>query len=290
VHAEADGLPSVIVDRYGEWCVLQTLSAGAEACRDAIAQAILDLARPRGILARNDPPVRAHEGLPRETVALHGDVPREVEVREGPVRYRALLWEGQKTGAFLDQRENRERARSLARGRALDAFCYQGGFALHLAAGGADEVVAVDSSAPALEVGRANAALNGLEAKVRWVEANAFDFLREEEARGARYDVIVLDPPALAKRREALDRALAAYKEINLRALRLLASGGHLLTSSCSYHVDRARFLATLRAAAADSGRRVRLCEWRGQAADHPEILTIPETAYLKTALLQVVD
>lgn len=290
VHAEADGLPSVAVDRYGDHLVLQTLSAGAERYRDEMAAALDELVRPRGILARNDPPVRAHEGLPRETLCLRGDVPREVEVREGPVRYRAALWEGQKTGAFLDQRENRAAVRALARGRALDAFCYHGSFALHLAEGGAHEVVAVDSSAPALARARENAALSGLERAVRTEEANVFDFLRAERERGARYDVIVLDPPAFARSRAALQRATAAYKEINLRALQILAPGGHLFTASCSYHLGLPRFLEMIRSACADSGRRVRRCALLGQASDHPEIPTIPETAYLKAAILQALD
>lgn len=290
VHAEADRLPSIIVDQYGDYLILQTLSAGAQEVRDQIAAELVELLHPHGILARNDPPVRAREGLAREVVLLHGDVPKDVEVREGPVRYLAALWEGQKTGAFLDQRENRSAVRALARGRALDAFCYHGSFALHLAAGGAEEVVAVDSSAAAVARARENADRNGWGAVIHAEEGNVFDFLRAELARGARYDVIVLDPPAFAKTRAALPRALDAYKEINLRALQLLAPGGHIFTASCSYHVALPHFLRMLRSAAADSGRNVRLCALRGQAADHPAALTIPETWYLKAAILQVAD
>ena len=290
VHAEADGLPSVVADRYGEVVVLQTLSAGAERYRDAIADALEACLRPRGILARNDPPVRAREGLPRETLTLRGDVPRELEVREGAIRYIADLHGGQKTGAFLDQRVNRAAVGVLARGRALDAFSYQGSFALHLAAGGAREVVAVDSSAPALERARENAALNGFADVIRTREENVFDFLRAEWERGARYDTIVLDPPAFAKTRRALPKAVAAYKEINLRSLQLLAPGGFLFSASCSYHLRLPGFLEMIRSACADCGRRVRRHAILVQAPDHPEIPTIPETAYLKGVLLQVLD
>lgn len=290
VHAEADGFPSIIVDRYGDYLVLQTLSAGAERVRDLLTRELVECLRPSGILARNDPPVRTHEALPREVVLLHGEVPKGVEVREGSARYLAAVWDGQKTGAFLDQRENRIAVRALARGRALDAFCYHGLFALHLAAAGADEVVALDSSAAAIARTRENAERNGMGALIRAHEANVFDFLRAELARGARYDVIVLDPPAFAKTRAALPRATAAYKEINLRSLELLAPGGHLFTASCSYHLRVPDFLRMLRSACEDSGRRVRLCALRGQAADHPVVLTIPETWYLKAAILQATD
>jgi len=288
VHAEADGLPSLVVDRYGDALVIQLLSAGLEARRDEVVGALGEVVAPAGILARNDVPVRRHEGLPRTTELLAGAVPREIEVREGRVRYLAAPWTGQKTGAFLDQRENRTRAGALARGRALDCFAYHGSFALHLAAAAA-EVTAVDSSGEALERAQANAALNGF-AHLRTVQANVFDFLRAEEAAGSRYDTIVLDPPAFAKTRATVSQALRGYKEINLRALRILAAGGTLCTFCCSFHVDREHFRAMLVAAATDSGRHVRWLEARGQALDHPEILQIPETGYLKGAILQAVD
>ena len=287
VHAEADGLPSLVVDRYDAYVVLQLLSAGLEAHRPEIVEAVAARFAPAGILARNDVPVRAHEGLDQTVALLRGQVPEEVEVCEAGVRYLAAPWTGQKTGAFLDQRENRVRAGELSRGRALDCFAYHGSFALHLARG-AEQVVAVDSSADALERARANARLNGTE-RIQPVEANVFDFLRAQERAGERYDVVVLDPPAFAKRRDARERALAAYKEVNLRALRLLAPGGHLCTFSCSFHVDRAAFREMLRSAAEDSGRAVRWIEARSQAADHPELLQIPESGYLKGAILQAV-
>ena len=286
-HAEADGLPSLIVDRYGEYLVVQLLSAGLEQQRANVLEALLDVFAPRGILGRNDVPVRQHERLPRRSELLHGHVPETIEVRESGVRYLAAPWLGQKTGAFLDQRENRVRAGMLARGRVLDCFAYHGSFALHLA-GSAEEVTVVDSSAGALDRARANIELNGLE-NVRPVEANVFELLRARDAEGAPYDTIVLDPPAFAKRRDAVNQALRGYKEINLRALRLLAPGGVLCTFSCSYHVDRAAFRTMLESAAADAGRPVRWLETRGQASDHPEILQIPESSYLKGAILQVV-
>lgn len=287
VHGEADGLPSLIVDRYGKHLAVQLLSAGLEVFREEIVGALVEVLAPAGILARNDVPVRQHERLPRAVELLHGSVPERFEVREGEVRWLAAPWSGQKTGAFLDQRENRTRAGSLARGRGLDAFAYHGSFALHLA-GGCEEVVAIDSSADALERARENAALNGL-SNVATVEANVFDRLREEESTGGRYDVIVLDPPAFAKTRASVPGALRGYKELNLRALRLLAPGGHLCTFSCSYHVGLDRFRAMLESAAADAGRPIRWIEWRGAAADHPAIIQIPETSYLKGAILQAV-
>ncbi|MGD0484246.1 MAG: class I SAM-dependent rRNA methyltransferase [Gemmatimonadales bacterium] len=285
VHAEGDGLPSLIVDRFGDFAVAQFLSAGLEAVRGDVVDAIRAVLAPQGLLLRNDAPVRERERLPRSVELAFGEVPETIEVREGAVRYVAAPWTGQKTGAFLDQRENRLLVGSLARGKCLDAFAYHGGFALHLAKGGAAEVTAVESSADALaHLGRA-ADLNGV--AIRGVEANAFDWLRAEADAGARYDVIVLDPPAFAKDKRTLERALAGYKELNLRAMRMLAPGGWLLTCSCSHHVHRGDFFAMLGAAAQDAGRRIQLVEMRGASADHPELLTIPETGYLKGALLR---
>ncbi len=287
VHGEADGLPSLVVDRYDDVLVVQLLSAGLEAFRTEIVDALRRRLEPAGILARNDVPVRAYEGLPRAVELLWGQVPEVLEVEEGTVRYLAGLHGGQKTGAFLDQRENRLRAGELSRGRVLDCFSYHGSFALHLARG-AESVVAVDSSGEAIARAEENVRLNRLD-NVRLVEANVFDFLRTEEESGAEYDVVVLDPPAFAKRRSAVESALRGYKEINLRALRLLSPGGHLCTFSCSYHVNEALFRETLESAAADAGRPVRWIESRGQASDHPVVLQIPETGYLKGAILQAV-
>ena len=285
IHAEGDGLPSLVCDRYDRWLVVQIASAGLESCLPAITTALAELTGAAGILARNDVPARAREGLPRETILLTGDVPTEVQVEENGVRYLAAPWTGQKTGAFLDQRENRRLIGEMARGRALDCFSYHGSFALHLAAR-ADEVTALDSSAAALERAASNARLNDL-SNLRFVEANAFDFLRDAERAGDRYDTIVLDPPAFAKNRGALSAALRGYKEINLRAMRLLSPGGLLFTASCSYHLTRPLFLEMLQAAAADSGCPLILRTITGQPLDHPELLTVPETGYLKGALIE---
>lgn len=290
VHAEADALPALVVDRYGPIAAVQLLSAALEAEREAVLDGVQAALRPSGIVLRNDVPVRRHEGLPLAVEAPRGEVPERIEVEEAGVRFLVDPRGGQKTGAFLDQRENRALAGRLARGRALDAFTYEGGFALHLAAGGAREVLGVDQSAAALARARENAARNGRTEGIAWREGNVFDLLRALEAEGVRFDVVVLDPPAFAKRRDALPAALRGYKEINLRALGLLEPGGRLLTFSCSYHVSRERFLAMLAGAAEDSGRRVVLERILGQASDHPEVLAIPETGYLKGALLRVDD
>jgi 23S rRNA (cytosine1962-C5)-methyltransferase len=246
---------------------------------------LVESAAQAGILARNDPPVRAREGLPRETEILSGDVPQEVEVDEHGVRYLAAPWTGQKTGAFLDQREARVRIANYARGRALDCFSYHGSFALHLARR-ATHVTAIDSSAAALERAAENARLNSL-TNLHAVEANAFDYLRDQERAGTIFETIVLDPPAFAKNRASLPSALRGYHEINLRAMRLLAPGGFLYTASCSYHLTKPLFLEMIERAAADSGRRLVLRELIGQALDHPEVLTIPETGYIKGAILE---
>jgi 23S rRNA (cytosine1962-C5)-methyltransferase len=288
VHGEGDALPSLIADRYDQWVVVQLMSAGLEAFRDEIVAAIDDVVHPRGILARNDVPLRKKEGLSLQSELLRGDVPATVEVREHGIRYLATPWDGQKTGAFLDQRENRAFIGSLARGRALDCFSYHGSFALHLARN-ADHVTALDASAAALARARENFALNGL-ANFDLLEADAFDYLKERERARDRFDTIVLDPPAFAKTRASLPAAIRGYKEINLRAMRLLTRGGLLFTASCSFHLTKALFLDMLASAAADSGRRIVMRELRGQPLDHPEVLTIPETGYIKGALLEATD
>jgi 23S rRNA (cytosine1962-C5)-methyltransferase len=287
VHGEGDGLPSLVVDRYDRWVVAQLLSAGLETMRDDIVAAIVDVLAPEGVLLRNDAGVRKQEGLAEEIVLMHGTVPESIEVREGTVRYLAAPWEGQKTGAFLDQREHRMLAARLTRpgGTALDCFAYHGSFALHMATR-AGRVAALDASREALARGTENAVLNGLD-NIDWVEGDAFEALRAWERAGRRFDTIVVDPPAFAKHRGALDQALRGYGEINLRAMRLLAPGGVLLTASCSHHVHRPQFLQMLAHAAADSGRRLTLETILGQPRDHPEILTIPETGYLKGAVLR---
>jgi 23S rRNA (cytosine1962-C5)-methyltransferase len=277
-----------VVDRYDRWLVVQLLSAGLERYRGEIVSALESLTHPAGILARNDVHVRDKEGLPRETAVLSGDVPREIEVNEHGLKYLAAPYEGQKTGAFLDQRENRVMIGALAKGRALDCFAYHGSFAIHLARH-ADRVTALDSSAAALARARGNAERNGL-TNIDLVEADAFEFLRAAERSRARYETIVLDPPAFAKNRAAIPAALRGYKEINLRAMRILAPGGLLFTASCSFHVSKAAFLEMIESAAADSGRRIALRGISGQPLDHPEVVTIQETGYLKGALLEAMD
>lgn len=287
VHGEGDALPSLIVDRYDKWLVVQMLSAGLETMQDMVISALVQTFQPEGILLRNDAPVRRREGLPLAALAVHGDVPHQIEVREGSVRYLAAPWEGQKTGAFLDQRENRILAGKLTPpgGRTLDCFAYHGSFSIHMARAAAS-VLALDTSAEALERGAANAALNNLD-NIEWREADAFDALRTLERARERFDLIVLDPPAFAKSRSSVPGALRGYREINLRAMRILAPGGMLVTASCSFHVRLPEFLGMLAEAAGDSGRRMSMQRLLGQSLDHPEVLTIPETGYLKGAVLR---
>lgn len=285
LHAEADGVPGLVADRYGDHFVLQVGAAAVEQRLEWVTAALEELLAPAGILLRGDTAVRKREGLEVGVRVLSGDVPESVIVREGSVRYRAELWTGQKTGGFLDQRENHIAAGRYARGRVLDVFSYVGGFALH-AARNAVTVECVDASEPALEAARENAALNGFE-NLTFTRSNAFDLLRARSDAGERYDTVILDPPAFAKTKRDLSGARRAYKEINLRAMKLLAPGGILITCSCSYHLSRELMEETLRDAAADAGTTMRVREWRGQALDHPEILTIPETHYLKCAVLE---
>jgi 23S rRNA (cytosine1962-C5)-methyltransferase len=287
VHGEGDAIPSLIVDRYDRWLVVQILSAGLESMRNTIVATLIAELSPEGILLRNDSPVRRREGLSLEPVQIHGTVPGAIEVREGSIRYLAAPWEGQKTGAFLDQRPNRLLAGRLmpSGGRALDCFAYHGSFAIHLAQRAAS-VMAIDASPEALERGAANATLNGL-GNIDWRAADAFETLRDLERGRERFDGVVLDPPAFAKSRASVAGALRGYREINLRAMRLLAPGGFLLTASCSFHVRLPQFLAMLAEAAGDSGRQIILEQLLGQGGDHPEVLTIPETGYLKGAVLR---
>ncbi len=286
VHAEGDGLPSLVIDKYDGFVVAQLLSAGLESARDQIVEAINQALHPGGILLRNDAAIRRHEGLPAEVVLAAGQVPEVVEVIEDGMKYLAAPWSGQKTGAFLDQRENRILVgkHTRAGGRALDLFTYHGSFALHLARR-AKEVLAVDQSTEALARGAENASLNGI-ANIEWCEANAFDLLRELERRREQFDTIALDPPAFAKTKASVERAVAGYKEVNLRAMKILAPNGVLFTSSCSYHVHRDVFHAMLADAARDSGRRIQFLAATGASSDHPELLNVPETGYLKGVLL----
>jgi 23S rRNA (cytosine1962-C5)-methyltransferase len=289
LHSEADGIPGLVADRYEDYFVLQVGSAAIEQRLGPLVASLEDLFSPAGILLRGDSAARRREGLTDKVEVLSGEVPDSAVVHEGLVRYRAELRAGQKTGGFLDQRENHLAAARCAErysgARVLDVFSYTGGFALH-AARVAETVEAVDASEPALQAACENAELNGF-SNVSFTRANAFDLLRERSDAGARYDVVILDPPAFAKTKRDLSGARRAYKEINLRAIKLLTPGGTLVTCSCSYHFSRELMEDTLRSAAADAGRTVRVREWRGQALDHPEILTIPETRYLKCAVLE---
>jgi 23S rRNA (cytosine1962-C5)-methyltransferase len=285
VHAEGDGLPGLIVDRYGDYLVIQTLSQATERVKETLVGLLVEHLAPRGILERNDPRVRQLEGLDTRVGVLHGEVPESLEVEEHGLRLGVDLWHGQKTGLFLDQRENHAVAASYARGRVLDAFAYDGGFAL-AAARHADEVLAVDTSEDCVTRIEANATRNGL-TNVRARSANAFDVLRDLEARGERVDTVILDPPAFAKSRDAVEKAVRGYKEINLRALKLLRPGGVLVSCSCSYHVHEADLEDILHAAACDAGVSVAVVEKRRQGRDHPVVLGVPETYYLKCFVLR---
>jgi len=288
VHGEADLLPSLIVDRYGDFLVVQALSQGMDRLLPAIVNMLVDLLKPAGILARNDPKVRALEGLPQTVEVIHGEVPDSVLVREGPVEYDVDLRKGQKTGLFLDQRENRDAAARYAHGRLLDCFSYNGGFALRLARN-CPEVEALDISPDAVERTLANAARNGVP-HVQAREVNVFDELRRLERASARYDTIVLDPPAFAKNKASIPNAMAGYKEINLRAMRLLSPGGYLVTCSCSYNVNEEMFGEVVHHASIDSHTPMALVEKRIQGRDHPVLVGVPETYYLKCFILRRVE
>jgi 23S rRNA (cytosine1962-C5)-methyltransferase len=284
VHGEGDFLPSLIVDRYGEYLVVQALSQGTDRLLPSIVSILVDLLRPLGILARNDPRARALEGLERRVEVLAGEVPDTVAVVENGIEYDVDLRRGQKTGLFLDQRENRAAAAAYARGRLLDCFSYSGGFALVLGRR-CRETIAIDVSDDAVARVRANAARNGVAVDAR--VGNVFDELRGLERLGERFDTIVLDPPAFAKNKAAVANARAGYKEINLRALKLLNTGGTLVTCSCSYNVSEAMFAEVVYDAAIDAQSRVTVVEKRMQGRDHPVMLGVPETYYLKCFILR---
>jgi 23S rRNA (cytosine1962-C5)-methyltransferase len=288
VHGEADLLPALVVDRYGDYLVVQTLDQGMDAAKSEIASCLTEIFQPRGIVARNDVAVRAKEQLPLETTILAGEIPDAVALRINDFTMHADLLHGQKTGIFLDQRENYRAAAHYARGgKALDCFTSTGGFALHLAAK-CEAVEAVDSSGPALTTARANAEANQI-ANIHFQEADVFNLLAGYSSARRQYSLVVLDPPAFAKSRRNLDPAITGYKEINLRALRLLGPGGILVTCSCSHHVSEATFLELIAQASLDANRTLRVLERRTQAQDHPILLTVPETHYLKCLILEVV-
>jgi 23S rRNA (cytosine1962-C5)-methyltransferase len=285
VHGEADLIPSLIVDRYGDYLVVQALSQTTDRLLPAFVATLVELTGARGVLARNDPRVRLLEGLEQRVDVVHGEVPATVVAHEGPVEYEVDPWKGQKTGLFLDQRENREAAALYTRGRLLDCFSYNGGFALRLARH-ADTAEAVDISGDAVARISDNARRNEL-SNLQAREANVFDELRRLEHEGERYDTIVLDPPAFAKNKASVPKALAGYKDINLRALKILKPGGYLITCSCSYNVDEATFAEVIYEASVDSHVPVTVVEKRMQGRDHPVLLGVPETYYLKCFILR---
>jgi 23S rRNA (cytosine1962-C5)-methyltransferase len=288
IYSEGDLLPSVILDRYNDVLVLQTLSQGSEAIKSLLVELLVEEFAPRAVIERNDVQVRQHEGLELVKGTLYGEAPDEFEILQHGLRFSVSPLSGQKTGSFLDQRENRIAARAVARGRALDCFTFSGAFALHLA-GVCESVLGIDISAEAIESARRNAELNNT-TNVEFREANVFDALREMEATGDRFDTIVLDPPAFAKNRASVAAAARGYKEINLRALKLLNPEGILVTCTCSYHMPESTFMELIAEAAIDAHRRVQIIEKRVQASDHPILLTVPETYYLKCVIARVVE
>jgi len=288
VYSEGDLLPSLIVDTYDDVLVMQTLSQGTEQLKSTLAELLGEEFTPRTIVERNDARVRELEGLDRRAATLYGEASEEIEINQHGVRFLASPLGGQKTGAFLDQRENYLAARRVAHGRALDCFTFNGGFALHVASA-CESVLGIDISADAIAAAERNAVRNSA-GNVEFRAANVFDALREFEAGGERFDTIVLDPPAFAKNRASLTAAVRGYKEINLRALKLLNPGGVLVTSTCSYHLSEEMFLEIIADAALDARRRVQLIEKRGQSSDHPVLLGVPETHYLKCVIARVIQ
>jgi 23S rRNA (cytosine1962-C5)-methyltransferase len=288
VYAEGDALPSLIVDRYADVLVLQTLSQGTDAIKSMLVELLVEELRPRAVVERNDVRVRKLEGLEMRAGVLHGDAPEEMEVTQHGLRFAVAPLGGQKTGAFLDQRENHLAAREYARGRALDCFTFNGGFALSVARS-CESVVGLDISADAVRASQHNAELNDLK-NVEFREANVFDALREMGDAGERFDTIILDPPAFAKNRASVQAAARGYKEINLRALKMLAPGGVLVTCTCSYHMSESMFLGVVAEAAADARRHLQFVEKRIQARDHPVLAGVPETLYLKCLIARAID
>jgi 23S rRNA (cytosine1962-C5)-methyltransferase len=284
IHGEADLLPSIVVDRYGDYLVVQALSQGADKLLPFVVSVLQDVVQPAGILARNDPRTRSFEGLEQKIEVLAGDVPETIRIIENGVKYDVDVRRGQKTGLFLDQRENRAAAAQYAHGRLLDCFTYTGGFALALAPKCRD-VIAFDVSEDAIARVKENAALNGIRVDAR--AGNVFDELRGLDRLGERFDAIVLDPPAFAKNKSAVTNARAGYKEINLRALKLLNHGGTLVTCSCSYNISEAMFAELVYEAAVDAMADVTVVEKRMQGRDHPVLLGVPETYYLKCFVLR---
>jgi 23S rRNA (cytosine1962-C5)-methyltransferase len=286
VYSEGDLLPSLIIDRYRDLLVLQTLSQGTEAIKSLVVELLVEQFAPSAIVERNDVRVREFEGLELKAGVLYGDAPEELETTQHGIRFIVSPLAGQKTGSFLDQRENRLAARAVAHGQALDCFTFNGAFALHLA-DVCQNVIALDISPTALETARRNAELNSA-TNIQFREANVFDALREFEHEGRSFDTIVLDPPAFAKNRASVKSGLRGYKDINLRAIKLLKPGGVLISCSCSYHVSEDALLEVIREAAVDARRRLQVIKKLMQSSDHPVLLGVPETYYLKCLILRV--
>jgi len=291
IHAEADGLPGLIVDRYGDWLVLQALSLGMAQRIPMFVDILRQLLSPRGIYERSDVPVRTLEGLPRAAGVLWGEPPPPaLIIDEHGARFEVDILNGQKTGFFLDQRLNRLRLREWAahHPRVLNTFCYSGGFSIAAALGGAGSVLSVDISPEAIDLARRNAELNGVAPRCDWLTGNAFDTLRDLEKAEEKFDMVILDPPAFTKNKESIPGAIRGYKDINLRAMRLLNAGGLLVTSSCSHHITPAMFTAIVADAAADTRKRIRQIELRGPSPDQPVLPAAPETDYLKYLVVEV--
>jgi 23S rRNA (cytosine1962-C5)-methyltransferase len=287
VHGEGDQLPGLVIDRYGDYFTVQTLDQGMDRAKAEIVGCLEELFAPRGMVERNDVAVRKREALPLESSVVAGEVPEMVAVEMNGLKLHADLLHGQKTGIFLDQRENYRAAARYARGRALDCFTSTGGFALHMAAR-CEIVEAVDSSEAALRVARLNSEANGI-ANVELREADVFELLAGHASARRRFDIVVLDPPAFAKSRQNLEAAMRGYREINRRALELLSMGGILVTCSCSHHLSEAMLLEIVASASLDTGKKLRVVERRMQSQDHPVLLTVPETLYLKCLILEVI-
>ncbi|ACI20156.1 class I SAM-dependent rRNA methyltransferase [Dictyoglomus thermophilum] len=289
VFAEADFLPGLIVDKFSDVLVIQTLALGIDRFKEVIVEVLDEIFNPIGIYERNDVSVRELEGLPQVKGFLKGRFDTKVEILENGVKMIVDVENGQKTGYFLDQRENRASLKGLVDGaEVLDVFCYTGGFSLHALKYGASKVIAVDSSSTALEMAKENAKINGFIDKIEFIEENAFDLLRRFHKEGKTFDVVILDPPAFAKSSKNLDGALRGYKEINLRAMKIIRDGGFLITCSCSQHVTRELFEKVIESASFDANRLLRLVEFRYQAKDHPILLSHPESLYLKCGIYQV--
>ncbi len=287
IHGEGDQLPGLVIDRYGDFFTIQTLDQGMDRAKDDIVSCLQELFSPRGIVERNDVAVRKHESLPLTAGILFGEIPERVDIRMNGMNLQCDLLKGQKTGVFLDQRENYAAAARYAHGEALDCFTSTGGFALHIAKQ-CQSVEAVDSSETALKTAAANRDANGI-GNVEFREADVFELLAGYSSARRQFNTVVLDPPAFAKSRHHLEPALRAYKEINLKALRLLPAGGILITCSCSHHMSEATFFEVVADASLDAGRKLRVLERRTQSQDHPILLTVPETLYLKCLILEVI-